>query len=61
LAADARERRATGDRARRVVLERQGAAERNYRLLKDLLSDRRLPASTANRTMPRPARDAESP
>src|SRR5690606_30354981 len=55
LVADERRRRSLGERGRRVVLDGQGATQRNYTLLNRVLDDARasLQAQAFERTMPR--------
>src|SRR5690606_6725423 len=55
LVADEQRRHALGERGRRVVLDGQGATQRNYALLTRLMDDTRtsLQAQAFERTMPR--------
>lgn len=58
LAADPDRRREMGRRARRVVLDGQGATERNYRLIAGLVdAEPELQGNALDRTMRRPASD----
>jgi 3-deoxy-D-manno-octulosonic-acid transferase len=63
LAIDGRKRREIGERARQVVLQGQGATERNYQLVVELLesTEGRLQPSSFARKMPRAASDPDSP
>ena len=61
LVGDRQRRQEVGGRARDVVLRGQGATQRNYELLIQLLGQgsERLPASAFERTMPPPANDMD--